>query len=606
MKKNQLLFLLLVGILFFRCTSDERPRTIERPTYGLQNARTVEIDKILLTDTSTVLFMDAYFYPNSWIRIDSATYIKADGVKYTVESSDGIILNQEHVMPESGEEHFTLTFPALPKGTKTIDFFESDCEGCFKIWDIDVTGKAPEYKPELPKEILDFKADVNYSLPEPEMKMGTTTLTVYLTGIREGYDPEKGYNAGMKLFLLNIFTNEPEEYLPENTGNNVFQFQFEQFASTIAMLQIGHHTMPVLLQPGEKAEAYYDITANSIAYSRYNPKDIVYAGFKGVFAEANNQLVRLEKQTKEYKISYDREFNSPEEYLEYTSEKYSETADKLNQSDLPKTVKQLVEIIQLKKSIGNRFSQIDAENFATYKEPLKTIYAKLNLNNPYFLFEGSNMATITDKEFLTEVLGSNLQVVEDLQKSYPAMLTALSGRTLSPENEKALETTSSPYFSDVYNHISARTKKRTEEIMSKGGFEIVTTPDAAPEKILEAIVAQYEGKAVFVDFWATWCGPCLNAMKTIKPIKPEMKEKGVVSLYISNESSPKTKWLNMLSEIGGIHYYLTNEEWKALSDKYKIQGIPTYMIFDKKGKKAFESTGYPGNDKILEELGKVW
>ena len=142
--------------------------------------------------------------------------------------------------------------------------------------------------------------------------------------------------------------------------------------------------------------------------------------------------------------------------------------------------------------------------------------------------------------------------------------------------------------------------------MAKGGFMIEATPVVTNDKILESIIAKYKGQVVFVDFWATWCGPCLMAMKTIKPIKPQMKEKGVVSVYISGETSPKGKWTSMLPEIGGLHYYLTDLQWGALEKKYNIDGIPTYMIFDKNGKKVFETTGYPGTDKILEELSKVW
>ena len=95
-------------------------------------------------------------------------------------------------------------------------------------------------------------------------------------------------------------------------------------------------------------------------------------------------------------------------------------------------------------------------------------------------------------------------------------------------------------------------------------------------------------------------------MKTMKPLKVEMEEKGVIAIYISNESSPTPRWTTMLPDIGGIHYYLTVEQWSVVRDKYKIQGIPTYMIFDKTGEKSFETTGYPGNNKMKEELMKVW
>jgi thioredoxin-related protein len=64
--------------------------------------------------------------------------------------------------------------------------------------------------------------------------------------------------------------------------------------------------------------------------------------------------------------------------------------------------------------------------------------------------------------------------------------------------------------------------------------------------------------------------------------------------------------MKMLPDTGGLNYYLTNEQWEIIREKCKIGGIPTYMFFDKTGKKVFETTGYPGNDNILKELAKVW
>lgn len=147
----------------------------------------------------------------------------------------------------------------------------------------------------------------------------------------------------------------------------------------------------------------------------------------------------------------------------------------------------------------------------------------------------------------------------------------------------------------------------TKEAGNSGDYVIAQTPAMVlPEKILETIVADYKGEAVFVDFWATWCGPCLNAMKTMKAIKPTILEKGVKIIYISNESSPKEKWTAMLPDLGGIHYYLDQSAWEGLAAHYNIRGIPTYMVFDKEGKKRYETAGYPGNETILEELEKVW
>ena len=126
-----------------------------------------------------------------------------------------------------------------------------------------------------------------------------------------------------------------------------------------------------------------------------------------------------------------------------------------------------------------------------------------------------------------------------------------------------------------------------------------------PADIVEAIVAQYKGKTVFVDFWATWCGPCLRGMETIKSIKPWMEENGIVKVYLGAPSCDKAKWETMAVEIGGNHYLLDNEEWDAMCKRYSIKGIPTYQIYNKKGEKTFQNTGYPGNEKLQGELTKA-
>lgn len=155
-------------------------------------------------------------------------------------------------------------------------------------------------------------------------------------------------------------------------------------------------------------------------------------------------------------------------------------------------------------------------------------------------------------------------------------------------------------------NVTAETASVKEEMQQEDNYSVIPVPSVSADKILETIVGEYKGKVVFVDFWATWCMPCLKAMQSMKAIKPQMKEQGVVSVYISNASSPKEKWANMLPNIGGLHYYLEEDQWRVIVDQYNIAGIPTYMIFDKAGAKTYESAGYPGNETILEELGKVW
>jgi hypothetical protein len=86
-----------------------------------------------------------------------------------------------------------------------------------------------------------------------------------------------------------------------------------------------------------------------------------------------------------------------------------------------------------------------------------------------------------------------------------------------------------------------------------------------------------------------------------------MLDKDVVFVYLTNKSSPKALWEKKIPGIGGEHYYLNGEEWESISysDKYGFEGIPTYLIFDKKGELKMKTTAYPGNDamrKMIEGL----
>ncbi len=58
----------------------------------------------------------------------------------------------------------------------------------------------------------------------------------------------------------------------------------------------------------------------------------------------------------------------------------------------------------------------------------------------------------------------------------------------------------------------------------------------------------------------------------------------------------------MIKDIDGDHYYLTNEQYGYILQKYESEGIPTYAIYNAKGEQTYKSIGFPGPDTIKNEI----
>lgn len=145
----------------------------------------------------------------------------------------------------------------------------------------------------------------------------------------------------------------------------------------------------------------------------------------------------------------------------------------------------------------------------------------------------------------------------------------------------------------------------TSLIEHNNDLKICEAPLVNKEGLMDSIVSRYKGHVVLVDFWATWCGPCLEGHKSMKPLKNELKDKGVKFVYFTTVSSPKPLWDGKIKEIGGEQYYLSKETWEYLLDAFGFEGIPSYLIIDKKGIVKQKFTGFPGIDKMREMLEKL-
>ena len=173
--------------------------------------------------------------------------------------------------------------------------------------------------------------------------------------------------------------------------------------------------------------------------------------------------------------------------------------------------------------------------------------------------------------------------------------------------EKTIATRAPKGFEDqlaeIHSYVYPKKEQQiAEELSCNESVFFKKYDDVAPENILQTILGNYKGKAVLIDIWATWCGPCRAGHKAMAPMKEQMKGQNVQFVYIASPSSPPTTWQEMIKDIDGDHYYLTEEQYNYILNKYESPSIPTYAIYNIKGEQTYKSIGFPGNDVIRKEL----
>jgi thiol-disulfide isomerase/thioredoxin len=107
------------------------------------------------------------------------------------------------------------------------------------------------------------------------------------------------------------------------------------------------------------------------------------------------------------------------------------------------------------------------------------------------------------------------------------------------------------------------------------------------------------GKVVLVDFWATWCGPCVAKLPVSQRLHDQYRERGLAVIGIHSEQDADT-CASFLKE-NGYTFPVALDSGKT-AEKFAISGWPSYFLIDRAGKVVQSFMHEPPSDQVIEEL----
>jgi thiol-disulfide isomerase/thioredoxin len=114
-------------------------------------------------------------------------------------------------------------------------------------------------------------------------------------------------------------------------------------------------------------------------------------------------------------------------------------------------------------------------------------------------------------------------------------------------------------------------------------------------------LGDYRGKVVVVNFWATWCGPCLTEMPLLEKAMEKYKnDHDVVFWALSTDE-----------ERADVQPFIKQHKFKlpfafaeSLDELFRINSIPTTIIFNRKGEVAFRQAGFNSREDFVAKLSE--
>lgn len=154
----------------------------------------------------------------------------------------------------------------------------------------------------------------------------------------------------------------------------------------------------------------------------------------------------------------------------------------------------------------------------------------------------------------------------------------------------------------MYNHL---VEKHNIKFSVKNDLDLIS-PEGETTS-LEELIASLNGKVIYIDFWASWCLPCIREMPSSLEIQNEFSQQDVAYVYLSADRK-KEPWQNTLERLklnSGLHFRIDNAGYSTKMQELNVPALPHYMVYDRNGQLVNKDAPRPSEkDKLIAEFNR--
>lgn len=615
---------LVVFLMLVVSSTAQAKRVVERPYFFASNNHKLEIERVTLDKKATVLDVKIY-QAGGKVGIDSHAALTANGATYAYLGSLQLPKGVFVKVPECGYVSATLRFKPMPETTTEFDFREVADNSGWNIYGVRLDGKRPQ--PDIPQHLLQQAFDKKVELPSTDLNLGKTVVNVRLLG----YKPE--YGTTLDVIVDNWFSPYRMPFDHDSVSvDGTCSISANAILPTIATIRVNRMEIPFLAVPHDTTTVIVDLTTQALAATHLFADDASikkYVWFEGKYAAVDTELQSVKEKLEVFGKTFFDDIcgMTPLQYRDYVQKAYEQ---KLSAIDANKTISvatrtlahsylslnyasalfgfknniAMAPMIVGKKGVRRADLNVDTLSYFKPLEQLPILHSK---NQRYYSFLADFTSSFCRQYMAEDPLLDDIAVGKRLSRSLGRKHLLTEQQMAAARDSIANDMVRELLFADnedLKSQQKSADEKMVEMIKTANSSSVYSIIDIDPkmsvEQIFPSIINKYKGKTLLLDFWNTWCMPCRAAMSAIRPLKEQLTD--VVYVYIADASSPVGKWGEMIKTISGVHVRLTEEQADALGDLYHFSGIPTYFVVNKEGKITYQTTSFPGVDKLREVL----